>query len=37
MEYRTAQFFTEVVSFACNEACADIAMYLNTETLNNTE
>lgn len=37
MDYGTPQFFKEVVSLACNEACADIAMYLHIEILDNTE
>lgn len=37
MEYGTTQFFTEMVSFACNEICAYIARYLQTEILNNIE
>lgn len=37
MEHGTAQFFTEVVSFACNEPCADIVMYLPIEILDNTK
>lgn len=40
VENETTQFFTEMVSFACNETCAYIAyiaMYLQIEILNNIE